>query len=257
VAPESLLPFSASLSQATDAVKKWLSSRWFAPNALKKLAYQESIEGIYLPFWTYDAHTVSHYVGQRGEYYYDTETYIETDQQGNRVTRTRQVRRIRWYPTSGTVSRWHDDILIPATKSVSHSRLDSLAPWDLPQLKPYDPAFLSGFKAQRYQVDLPEGFESAKIIMGRIIEQDVRADIGGDEQRIDDIATSYSAITFKHLLLPVYLAAYRFRQKIYQVMVNARTCEVQGDRPYSFWKIAFFVLFLIAVAAVVAYFADR
>ncbi len=257
VAPEGLLPFAISSRQSTDSVKEWLASRWFAPNALKKFAYQEVIDGVYLPFWTYDAHTTSYYSGERGEHYYETQTYTETDAQGNTVTKTRQVQRTRWYSASGTVSRWMDDILVPATKSVSGPRLNSLEPWDLDALKPYEPAFLSGFKAQRYQVELPEGFEEAKRIMAPIIEQDVREDIGGDEQRISHIATSYSAVTFKHILLPVYIGAYRFNQKVYQIMVNARTGEVQGDRPYSFWKIFFFVLFWIAVIGVVAYLRSR
>ncbi len=175
------------------------------------------------------------------------------DARGNAVTKTRQVRRTRWHSASGTVTRWIDDVLIPGTKSVSIPRLHSLEPWDLDSLRPYEPAYLSGFKAQRYQVDLPEGFEEAKRIMGAMIEQDVREDIGGDEQRISGISTSYSAGTFKHVLLPVYIGAYRFNQKVYQIMVNARTGEVQGDRPYSVWKIVFFVLFLILVVWVLVY----
>jgi DNA-directed RNA polymerase subunit RPC12/RpoP len=254
VAPAALLPFGISSGQSTESVRSWLASLWFAPNALKKLASQEQVDGVYLPFWTYDAYTTSHYTGARGEYYYETETYTETDSEGKTVTKTREVRRTRWYSAAGTVSRWMDDILVPATRSVSRARLASLEPWDLNALTPYDPAFLSGFKAQRYQVDLPNGFEEAKQLMASIIEGDVREDIGGDEQRIDNIATSYSAITFKHILLPVYIGAYRFREKVYQVMVNARTGEVQGDRPYSFWKIFFFVLFLVAVVSVLVYF---
>lgn len=257
LAPEALLPFGISSGQSTESVKGWLLSLWFAPNALKKFAYRESIDGVYLPFWTYDTHTTSHYTGERGEYYYETQTYTERDAQGNTVTRTRQVRRTRWYSAAGTVSRWMDDIVVPATKSVSQPRLKSLEPWDLEALKPYEPAFLSGFKAQRYQVDLPEGFEEAKHMMAPTIEQDVREDIGGDEQRVSEIATSYSAITFKHILLPVYIGAYRFRDKVYQIMVNARTGEVQGDRPYSFWKIFFFVVFLIAVAWVIYFLSSK
>ena len=80
-----------------------------------------------------------------------------------------------------------------------------------------------------------------------VIESDVRHDIGGDEQRVNQISTNYSAITFKHLLLPVYVGAYRFREKVYQVVINGRTGEVQGERPYSFWKIFFFALALLAV----------
>ena len=257
VAPEALLPFGVSSGQSTESLKKWLASLWFAPNALKKFAYHDALDGVYLPFWTYDAHTTSYYTGERGEYYYETQTYTETDAQGNTVTKTRQVRRTRWYSASGTVSRWMDDVLVPATKSVSRPRLHSLEPWDLEKLTPYEPAFLSGFKAQRYQVELPEGFEEAKQIMAVTIEGDVRNDIGGDEQRITNITTSYSAVTFKHILLPVYIGAYRFKQKVYQIMVNARTAEVQGDRPYSFWKILFFVLFLLAVVVLVVLLSSR
>jgi ribosomal protein S27E len=253
VAPEAVLPFGISQQQSNEALKTWLSSRWFAPNALKRLAYQESISGVYLPFWTYDAQTESSYTGQRGEHYYETETYSEQDEQGNTVTRTRQVQRTRWYPASGWVRRAFDDILIPATQSVSRQRLAALEPWDLQALSPYEPAYLSGYKAQRYQVELPAGFEEAKHLMAGVIEGDVRSDIGGDEQVVNHIDTSYSDITFKHILLPVYLAAYRFNQKVYQVMINARTGEVQGDRPYSFWKIFFFALFWVVVIALIVW----
>src|ERR1044072_1675311 len=257
VAPEAVVPFAVTKRQANEVIKQGLASRWFAPNALKKMAYQESISGVYIPFWTYDANTESSYTGARGEYYYVTESYTERDAQGNTVTKTRQVQHTRWHPASGTVARSFDDILIPATKSVSRPRLAALEPWDLPQLNPYDPAFLSGFKAQRYQVELPEGFEEARGIMAPVIESDVRNDIGGDEQRVNSINTSYFHVTFTHILLPVYIGAYRFNQKIYQVMINARTGEVQGDRPYSAWKIALLILFLLVVFGIIMMLKNR
>jgi DNA-directed RNA polymerase subunit RPC12/RpoP len=247
LAPEAVLPFRINKQQATAAMKSWISTRWFAPSALKKFATHEGIDGVYLPFWTYDAHTTSHYTGQRGEHYYETETYYERDAQGNQVERTRQVQRTHWYPASGTVSRWFDDILIPATRSLPLNRLAALEPWDLVELKPYDPAFLSGYKAQRYQVELGEGFEQAKQIAAQVITGDVRHDIGGDEQRISNISTHYSGITFKHLLLPVYAGAYRLNQKVYQVVINGRTGEVQGDRPYSAWKIGCLIVFVLFI----------
>jgi len=245
IAPEGALPFRVAAREAGQAVKSWIASRWFAPSALQRLARQDKLNGIYLPFWTFDSHTTSHYSGERGEYYYTTETYYERDSQGNQVRRTRQVRHTRWYPASGTVSRWFDDVLVAATQGLPRPRLAALEPWDLPEVKPYDPAYLSGFKAQRYQVDLQKGFDLAKEQMAPQIRADIRQDIGGDEQRIHSVSTHYSGVTFKYLLLPVWISAYRFQDKVYQVMVNARTGEVQGDRPYSFWKIAG------AVAAVV------
>lgn len=257
LAPESVLPFRMTHRQAADAIKMWLASRWFAPNALLRLARQESAKGVYLPFWTYDAYAVSHYRGERGEYYWETETYVERDSRGNPVNRARQVRRTRWYPASGSVTRWFDDVVVPATRSLSSDRLAALEPWDLQDLKPYQPAYLAGFRAQRYQVELREGFETAKTTMAPVIANDVRRDIGGDEQRVHQVLTSYSAITFKHLLLPVWISAYRFRDQVYQVMVNARTGEVQGERPYSAWKIVGFIILLALVVLFLLYVSEQ
>lgn len=258
VAPGGVLPFSVTQQQATSGLRQWLSSRWFAPNDLKRFAQPEAIHGIYIPFWTYDTNTITDYTGQRGEHYYTTETYYERDAQGNQVARTRQVRHTRWYPASGRVTNAFDDILIAATLSLPPSRLTDLGPWDLEQLRPYNPAFLSGFRAQRYQVELTEGFERAKQVMAPVIANDVRNDIGGNEQRIESLETDYSEITFKHLLLPVYAGAYRYNSKVFQILVNGRTGEIQGDRPYSYWKIALLVVtILIFVAILVVVFGNR
>jgi len=256
--PGGLLPFCITQQQASSDLRQWLSSRWFAPNDLKRFAEPEAIHGVYLPFWTYDTNTTTDYTGMRGEYYYETETYYERDSQGNQVTRTREVMHTQWYPASGTVRASFDDVLIPATLSLPSNRLTALEPWDLNELKPYDPAFLSGFKAQRYQVDLAGGFERAKQVVAPVIESNVRSDIGGNEQMIETLATDYSDTTFKHLLLPVYAGAYRFNGKLFQIVVNGRTGEIQGERPYSVWKIAFLVVsMLLAILILVMVFGDR
>jgi DNA-directed RNA polymerase subunit RPC12/RpoP len=252
VAPGGVLPFRITQQRAGSDLKEWLSSRWFAPGGLKRFAQPEAIHGIYLPFWTYDTNTNTQYEGQRGDHYWETETYHETDSQGRQVSRTRQVRHTRWHSVSGTVDNSFDDVLIPATQLLSQNRLTALEPWDLNELKPYDPAFLSGFKAQRYQVDLDQGFDNAKQIIAPAIQQTVRNDIGGDEQRIDNLATQYFNVTFKHLLLPVYAGAYRYNGKLFQILVNGRTGEIQGDRPYSFWKIAALVVSILIFILIVA-----
>ena len=155
------------------------------------------------------------------------------------------------------MDRFFDDVLVPGTASVDNARLSGLQPWDLEAIVSYEPAFLSGFKAQRYQVELGDGFTSAKRIMAGIIEGDVRESIGGNEQRIQSIHTNYSNLTFKHLLMPVWIAAYRYENKVYQVLVNARTGSVQGERPYSIWKIAFTVLLIIAILVLFFYLQNR
>ncbi|HZI17602.1 MAG TPA: hypothetical protein VEY09_03315 [Pyrinomonadaceae bacterium] len=249
LAPEGVLPFRVTADEAARAVGLWIAALWFAPNALKRLASHEEMGGVYIPFWTFDAHADTAYEGRRGDYYYEEEVYTAHDTQGNAERRTRQVRQTRWSPVSGRLSRWFDDITVPATRSLPARHLEALEPWEMSALVAYEPAYLVGFKAQRYQVGLAEGFELAKGMAARRIESDVRRDIGGDLQVITKIDTRYTAVTFRHVLLPVHVGAYRFGDRVYQVVVNGRTGEVQGDRPYSFWKIFFLVLFLLAATA--------
>lgn len=238
LAPEGLVPFAVGRRDAQNHIKKWLSKLWFAPNALKKLAQPEKIQGVYLPFWTYDAQTKSRYRGEHATYYYTTETYTDTDSDGKSVQKTREVRHTRWRSAQGNVSRFFDDVLIPGTTLVERRRLDALQPWGFPDsVKAYDASYLAGFEAQRAQVTLEQGFEQAQGVMAERIREDVRRDIGGDEQRIHSVSTDYSQVTFKHLLLPVWMASYRYKNKSYQVLVNALTGQVQGDHPYSVWKV--------------------
>ncbi len=257
IAPDGVLPVKVTKNNAQVEVREWLQTRWFAPNALKRMAREEGIGGVYLPFWDYAAHTQSRYAGERGVYYWVTETYSESDGQGGSVQRTRQVRQTSWSPASGEVLHNFENVLIAATRSIPEPRLNALQPWDLEALCNYEPAYLAGFKAQRYQLELPAGLEKAKAVMREAIEQDARKDIGGDEQRVLSVDTAYSNVTFRHLLLPVWIGAYRFQDKVYQVVVNARTGEVQGERPYSILKIALLAVVVLFVLLVLALIGSR
>jgi predicted RNA-binding Zn-ribbon protein involved in translation (DUF1610 family) len=246
VAPEGVLPFSVPPAQAVGNYKTWLSSLWFAPSALKDMAQADKLSSIYIPYWTYDASTYSHYDGERGEHYYETETFWENGEQ-----KERRVQKTHWSPVSGNIARQFDDVCIPATTSLPEKYIQRLEPWDLHELKSYEPAYLSGHKAQTYQIALDEGFERFKKIAAGVIYSDARNNIGGDEQRVHNVSTDYQNITFKHLLLPIYAGAYRFNGKVFQIVVNGRTGEVQGERPYSWLKIGCLVAVIIAAILVV------
>jgi hypothetical protein len=257
IRPQGLLPFKISQKQSVESFQRWVAGLWFAPSALKKRAECAQIHGVYIPAWTYDADTNSDYVGERGEHYWETETYTETDSQGQTVQRTREVQRTRWWPASGTVQNQFDDLLVMATRTLPRKHLDRLEPWDWPSLMPYDDAFLSGFTAESYQVPLSEGFDVAKQMMRPAIERTACQDIGGDEQRVLSINTEYQDVTFKHLLLPVWISAYQFGERTFRFMINARTGEVQGERPYSFWKIAALVVSILLVILIIFAIASR
>ena len=238
--PKSILPFKVKPAEAQASFKKWIKSLWFAPNELKKYAKSEqTLNGMYIPYWTYDSATRSSYTGQRGT------DHTTTNSKGNRKTRT------DWHPVSGDVSRNFDDVLVVASKSLPEEYAQALEPWDLKGLVPFDEKFLSGFRTESYQLDVAQGLPIAKDIMEVTIRKDVCRDIGGDHQRINSLATTHQNMTFKHTLLPIWISTYRFHQKPYRFLVNGRTGEVQGERPYSWIKI---VLFIISIAIPVAYY---
>ncbi len=238
IRPEGVIPFAVTADTIMEKFRSWLKGRWFAPNALRKMAARDTIDGVYRPFYTFDAATHSWYKGERGEYYYVKETY--SDSEGK--TAQREVRKTRWYPSSGEIEEFFDDIVIAAGKP-----LDWNPTYDLSAVKPYDAGFLSGWRAETPTVALKDAWHNAKGKMTAAIRSLCRKDIGGDEQRIDTITTSYNAVRFKLLLLPLYLSSYRFGGKIYRFQANGQTGEIQGERPYSFWKIFFLVVFLLAL----------
>jgi predicted RNA-binding Zn-ribbon protein involved in translation (DUF1610 family) len=243
--PQSLLPFKITNNQALEEFRKWVAGLWFAPNALKKFAQADKgLQGVYVPYWTYDSDTTSFYRGERGDDYWATEHYTTTVN-GKTVSKTRQVRRTRWRSVSGTVWNRFDDVLVPATRSLPQKYVEELEPWDLKNLTPYNEQYVGGFRAESYSVTLPEGFARAKEIMEVKIRASVCRDIGGDHQRIHVLKSRHDNITFKHLMLPIWLSSYRYKEKVFRFLVNGRTGEVQGERPYSWIKIL-----LAAVAAV-------
>ncbi len=249
IKPKSLLPFGITREQGGQEFKEWVASLWFAPNDFKqKSTLIEKLSGVYIPFWTYDSHAMTFYRGKRGDDYWVTEHYTTTVN-GKSESRTRQVRKTRWTSVQGTVLDTFDDVLICGSNSLPEKKVDELEPWDLENLEEFSNQFTSGFKVENYQVSLEDGFVKAKDVMATEIEKTIKYDIGGDHQRITSMKTQYSDISFKHILLPIWISAYRYKDEVYRFLVNGRTGEVQGERPYSVIKITLLVL---AIAAVVA-----
>lgn len=251
IKPRGVLPFALTEPHARESMNTWLGSLWFAPGGLQDYARKgRSMQGIYVPYWTFDADTRSAYTGERGTIYYETRTVMRD---GKRETV--QVPKVRWRRAKGRVARFFDDVLVLASTSLPKRFTDALEPWDLSEMEPYAPEFLAGFRAEGYGIGLEDGFVEARAFMDRVIARDIKFDIGGDRQRIHTVDTRLSDITFKHILLPVWLAAYKYRGETYRFVVNGRTGRVQGERPYSKIKIALAVLAGLIVAGIIGYFA--
>jgi DNA-directed RNA polymerase subunit RPC12/RpoP len=253
IKPQAVIPFVLTQDQARDAMVAWMGSLWFAPNTLLEYARKgRALNGMYVPFWTFDSDTESRYSGSRGDYYYESRT-VTVQVNGRSQQRQQQVRKTRWTSVSGQVAARFDDVLIMATTSLPLRLGNDLTPWDLAALQPYSPDFLAGFRAEGYTIRLQDGHAGARASMEQTIAGNVRRDIGGDEQRVDQLTTDWSDETFKHILLPIWMAAYKYNAKSYRFLINGQTGEVQGERPWSIWKIGFAVLGVAVIGVTIAY----
>jgi ribosomal protein S27E len=253
IKPSHLLPFRLNREKARAQYQEWLKSLWFAPNDLTKRAKMDSkLKGVYLPFWTYDCETSTRYTGQRGTEYQVRRTRTGSDGKSETYYETK----VRWSPVSGRVFVSFDDVLVSGTRSLPRDKQHALEPWDLQNLQKYDERYLAGFITEQYQVNLKQGYEDAKGIMDPTIRSKICSDIGGDRQRITTTNTSYTEAKFKHIILPTWVSAMRYKEELYQILVNARTGEVQGQRPWSYWKIAFTALLVISIIGTIWAFSE-
>lgn len=230
IKPDYILPFKLDNTKAKDVFQQWLNGLWYAPNDLKRYAtLQDKLKGIYMPYWTYDAQSTCQYNGERGEYYYT----------GDGNNRRRQT---NWSSVSGVVNYTFDDVFVIASKSLPDDTTRDLEPWDFKNYTDYNDAYLSGFQAECYQTDVEKGFEKAKEVMGSRLRALCIQQIGGDEQRISNMNIRHNDVTFKHVLLPIWISAYQYNGKVYQFIINGRSGKVIGERPYSWIKIGLTIL---------------
>ena len=239
ITPESLLPAVVAAPQVRDQLRAWYGSRWFAPTKLKRAALTDTLHGIYLPYWTFDAHVDAQWTAESGYHYYVTETY----QDSNGKTATRQVQRTRWENSAGQLTHFFDDDAVPGTVGVHTALLRKVEPFPtLSDLKPYDPAYVRGWTVERYQVDLGQASQVSKQQMDATLYQLCAREVPGDTQRNLQVESTYQGRTFKHILVPVWLTTYTYGPKSFQVVVNGYTGKMAGEFPLSWVKITFAVL---------------
>ena len=251
--PESLLPMKGGEAEVRDAIRKWYGNRWFAPNALKRLALTDTVRGLYIPYWTFDAQVHADWTAESGYYYWETEHY--TDAQGK--SQTRQVRKIRWQPSSGSLDHFFDDELVPASRGVPHELLRRIEPFPTKQLVAYNPGYLSGWVVERYQIDLVTAAQAARERMDQELRSLCAAEVPGDTHRNLQVDADYSGQTYKHILVPIWLLTYDYGRKCYQVLINGYTGAIAGRYPKSWVKITLAVLAILAMVAMVWWMTQR
>jgi Zn finger protein HypA/HybF involved in hydrogenase expression len=244
--PESMLPFKVSEPNARDRIREWYGKLWLAPGALKRKALTDTVKGVYLPYWTFDAHVDATWTAEAGHYYYTTETYVENGQM-----RTRQVQHVRWEPAAGRVTHFFDDDLVCASVGIHSDLLRGIEPFPTGELKPYDAGFVAGWVVERYQIDLIAAAQRSREAMDAKIRALAAREVPGDTHRNLSVRTSYSAQTFKHILAPVWFLSYTYGTRVFQCAMNGVTGAVNGEYPKSPWKVALLVVAIVIVVFIV------
>ncbi len=254
--PESLVPFAISRDQATQKFKTWQGKLWFRPNNLREKSSVQEFRGVYVPYWTFDCQITSHWTAEAGYYYTVTESYTTTEN-GQTVTKTRQVQKIRWEPASGQRHDAYDDHLICASKGVPDNLEHGISAFNTTGLVVYAPEYLQGFSAESYAVDLPDAWKKGQQELAAEQERRCEGDVPGDTHRNLSATHQFAAATFKHVLLPLWIAAYRYDGRVFRFLVNGQTGDVSGKAPYSVTKITLFVLMIAAIVAGIVFLVLR
>ena len=154
IVPDGVVPFQIDKKKVEKFFIKWIKGRFFAPNELKHLYQQDKLQGIYIPYWTFDAKAdaVDHAEGGRNR-------IVEyRDSKGERHTRTE----VTWYPTSGNVSNFFDDVLVRASNKLDTYLLRQIEPFHTKDMPAYSPNYLSGYSAEIYTVNLSDAHLGSK-----------------------------------------------------------------------------------------------
>ena len=251
VRPDSLVPFELSVEDATAVLSAWRKRKILAPNRFRKHTKASSIKGVYTPVWTFDADTVSSYNGTLGKH------------------RTRTVRRngktytetyTEWFRVSGQIPATFDDIMIAGSNNVHAQYFTDAQSVDKNKYAAYTDQYLAGYVADNYTVEPMQAHEAAKRIMERVIRQKIVSKYNADEEGNLTVRISEISRSFKYMLFPVYVAATKYKGKVYNQYVagywtnrEKKKANVCGTFPKSPWKIAAIVAaVLLAVGGIIA-----
>lgn len=245
LAPGGVVPFQITDEAAADLFKKWIRRKWFCPKLAKESAKPKSFKGVYFPYWTFDTKTQTRYTAQYGK----TRRIRGKDGKDNFVT--------DWYHTSGSYSQFIDDELVHASTTHDQLMLLGLEPFDTENNKIYKPEYIAGFISERYTIGLKEAWEIAKSSINSKIRTGISSQVKkqhyADQVKNIQMSPLYRNITYKYLLLPVWISNYKYNDKVYQFMVNGQTGKVFGKTPISKGRVAIAVLLGI-IFAIILYF---
>ncbi len=249
VKPDLIAPFRISAAQAAGVQQSWLKRRFLAPFGFTNEYSSGRLQGVYLPYWRFDATAKSSYTGQAGNFFHQAELNTVSTRERTEIKNQRE-RRVRWRMVSGNYDRTFKDIIF-GDSDIDPKVISEIEPFKLSELVKYDAKFAAGFYIERYQAGLKAMWERARLYMEQKLREDMTSMVrkGSNVIGAVNICTHYADIGYKLMLLPLWISCYRFRSKVYSVYINGQTGAIYGRSPVSALKISIIAFALLAAAA--------
>lgn len=245
--PSKIIPFNNTKEDAIEAFQKVGKGKFLMPKEFVNPKNIEELTGIYIPFWLYSCRIKGNVSGKgHNVTTWSTYDYIYTKTDTYKVERG-GVYSFENIPVDGSI-RFNDAVM------------NSIEPFSYDGLEKFNYSYLSGFLAEKYDV---EKNEAKKITINRA-ETSTFNDL---ERKADSSYTSFTPEvkdseieeeTIDYVLLPVWMVNIKYKNKLYTFAMNGQTGKMIGDIPYSKAKLFTFiiVLFVIvfALVALISYF---
>lgn len=240
--PSQMIPFKTEKQEAIDSFKGLSKGRPLMPKGFNNEKNIEKIRGIYIPFWLYDVN-VSGDIVMNGNiittwssgdtHYTKTDTY--------KITR------------GGSMD--YSSIPIDGSTRFDNKIMNSIEPFDYKGLIPYNHAYLSGFYAEKYDIEGDELFkevtERAITTSKKILENDASRYTG---KVIISNNLASKEKNKEYVLLPVWMVNVKYKGKMYTFAMNGQTGEFIGNIPLAVGKtiLYFILIFVISMIIIIA-----
>lgn len=230
VAPSAIIPFKVTKEEVTEKFYKWNKFAFWSPEAFRKGKVLGDLMPVYIPYWTFDADTVTTY---RGKFGYTIGSGDDA--------------RTKWYKNSGIEEHFLNDYTVCASRWFRKNKMyNSIASkFTENDLIPYTPEAVAGIPAEVYTVGIEEAWDSSKETLKPRILRWVCAKENADTYSDVKFSTEFSNVKYRYVLVPVYLTACKFNGKVYNVVASGFDGRGNCDRPVSVAKIIILVLIVL------------
>ena len=234
--PDYVLPFAFTKKQAVESYKKFYEGKFLLPKDFKVSSKMEEIQGVYVPFWLFNGTA-----DIEGEY----ESYDRRDEGDYEVTKFfKSLRKGR----IGFVN-------VPADASVrmADDLMDSIEPYQFDKLEEFTTAYLPGFMAEKFDVELKDDLDRAKKRVTETVKNKLHATLTHDGYNTESEVVDVKFNSTGYALLPVWLLTTNWNGKTWTFAMNGQTGKFIGDLPVSKAKLAlisvgtFIVSFIICL----------